>query len=62
MSDFFDRCSGGNGSGTLGSFKMIGDVVYVTTLYNKSHYSWDYQVFEEVLQTLDNPSGAYFKP
>lgn len=59
MSDFFDRCSGGNGSGTLGSFKMIGDVVYVTTLHNQTYYNNDTEVFTEVLQTLDNPSGAY---
>jgi len=59
MSDFFDRCSGGNGSGTLGSFKMIGDVVYVTTLHNKSFYNSDADVFTEVLQTLDNPAGVY---
>ncbi|MEQ8192565.1 MAG: T9SS type A sorting domain-containing protein, partial [Candidatus Eremiobacterota bacterium] len=59
MSDFFDRCSGGNGSGTLGSFKMIGDVVYVTTLQNQMYYKTDTEVFTEVLQTLDDPNGNY---
>ncbi|MFZ1517536.1 MAG: T9SS type A sorting domain-containing protein [Ignavibacteriaceae bacterium] len=63
MSDFFDRCSGGNGSGTLGSFKMIGDVVYVTTLKNESEYltghPGDTEVFTEILQPLDNIHGDY---
>ncbi|GIK22616.1 MAG: hypothetical protein BroJett005_20300 [Ignavibacteriota bacterium] len=63
MSDFFDRCSGGNGSGTLGSFKMIGDVVYVTTLKNENEYltghSGDTEIFTEILQTLDNIHGNY---
>jgi hypothetical protein len=36
LSDFFDRSSGGNGNGTLGSFHLIGDVVYVTTLQNRA--------------------------
>jgi len=59
LSDFFDRCSGGDGSGTLGSFKMIGDVVYVTTSQNRNYYINDRQVFTEILQTLDNQSGTY---
>lgn len=59
LSDFFDRSSGGDGAGNLGSFHIIGDVVYVTTLQNQASYSFDYQVFNEVLQTLDNPQGAY---
>ncbi|MFZ2325048.1 MAG: T9SS type A sorting domain-containing protein [Ignavibacteriaceae bacterium] len=63
ISDFFDRSSGGDGTGNLGSFHMIGDVVYVTTLKNENEYSlgWggDTEVFMEVLQTLDNPSGSY---
>jgi len=40
MSDFFDRASGGNGNGDLGSFRMIGDVYYETTLHNFSYYSY----------------------
>lgn len=59
LSDFFDRSSGGNGNGNLGQFHVIGDVVYVTTLYNKTHYTNDTQVFTEIFQTLDNPNGQY---
>jgi len=63
LSDFFDRSSGGNGSGTLGSFHVIGDVVYVTTLKNKNEYTFgwggDTEVFEEVLETLDDPEGDF---
>lgn len=29
ISDFFDRSSGGNGSGTLGDFTVIGDIYSV---------------------------------
>ena len=39
LSDIFDRASGGNGTGTLGSFKVIGDVYYVTTDENESYYN-----------------------
>ena len=59
ISDFFDRSSGGNGNGNLGQFHVIGDVVYVTTLYNKLHYGSDREVFNEIFQTLDNSNGPY---
>jgi hypothetical protein len=58
-SDFFDRSSGGNGNGNLGQFHVIGDVVYVTTLHNSSFYNYDFLVFNEIFQTLDDPNGQY---
>lgn len=59
LSDYFDRASGGDGNGNLGVFKVVGDVVYVTTLHNKNYYTSDTQVFNEIFQTLDNPAGSY---
>jgi len=67
LSDFFDRSSGGDGNGHLGQFHVIGDVVYVTTKHDQSYYTYDpstgksgdTRVFEEVLQTLDDPNGPY---
>lgn len=56
LSNFFDRCSGGDGSGNLGVFQMIGDIYYVTTNYPKNHYSSDGEVLDEILETLDDPN------
>jgi hypothetical protein len=42
ISDFMDRASGGDGSGSLGIFKVIGDVYYVTTDNNESFYGGNY--------------------
>jgi len=57
VSNFFDRASGGNGSGFLGQFQMIGDVHYVTTTQNRNYYDThggEPAIDREVLQTLDN--------
>lgn len=59
LSDFFDRCSGGDGSGNLGLFRVIGDVYYVTTDQPRSSYTSDAAVHQHVWQKLDNPQGAY---
>ncbi|MFA6596142.1 MAG: T9SS type A sorting domain-containing protein [Ignavibacteriaceae bacterium] len=63
LSDFFDRSSGGDGNGNLGQFHVVGDIAYVTTKHNQSFYQNGYggdtQVFTEILQTLDDPNGAY---
>jgi hypothetical protein len=54
MTDFFDRASGGDGNGTLGAFRMIGDVYYVTTDENESFYSNNVaSVNEHVLNKLN---------
>ncbi len=37
LSDYFDRASGGDGNGNLGTFKVIGDVYYVTTDHDRSY-------------------------
>jgi len=59
FSDFIDRASGGDGNGTLGSFKMIGDVYYVTTDGPRSAYLDDEVVHDHVFSKLDNPIGPY---
>lgn len=54
---FFDRSSGGDGTGNLGAFQVIGDIYYVTTNHNRSYYSNNGQVNYEVLQKLDHPDS-----
>jgi hypothetical protein len=59
LSDYFNRCSGGDGNGKLGAFKMIGDIYYVTTLQPRSKYKYDGDVELEVIKTLDDSNGVY---
>lgn len=59
LSDFFDRCSGGDGTGNLGLLRVIGDVYYVTTDGPRSAYGSDAAVHQHVWQKLDHPKGAY---
>ena len=59
LSDYFDRCSGGDGNGIMGQFKIIGDVYYVTTLQPRSKYKYDGDVESEVIKTLDDSNGVY---
>ena len=59
MSDFIDRASGGDGSGSLGNLKVIGDVYYVTTDQPRSSYLSDFEVHQNVIAKLDDPNGKY---
>jgi len=60
LSDFFDRASGGDGNGNLGSFRLIGDVYYDSTDYNYSNYTspWGSVYYDsvnaEILNKLDS--------
>jgi M6 family metalloprotease-like protein len=61
LSDFFDRTSGGDGSGNLGLLRVVGDVYYVTTDSARSFYgnNNDGAVNQHVWSKLDNPKGSY---
>ncbi len=60
LSDFFNRSSGGDNSTTLGTFRVIGDVYYITTDEPRSSYDNDYEVTIHVLSKLD-AQGVNFK-
>ncbi|MCI0706697.1 MAG: T9SS type A sorting domain-containing protein [Ignavibacteriae bacterium] len=54
LSDFFNRASGGLGTGLpLGKLKLIGNVYYVTTDNPRSSYTSDGQVNQHVWAKLD---------
>lgn len=57
LSKFYDLSSGGNGSGTLGEFQVIGDVYFVSLSQNRSDFPSDGDVSEEVIDILDDTSG-----
>ncbi len=59
MSNFFDRASGGDGNGNLGTFRIIGDVYYVTTDENRSYYNESYSAVNEHILTKLNPIVNY---
>lgn len=63
LSMFYDLASGGDGSGTLGDFQVIGDVYFITLEENKSYYQYftrrDGQVSKDVIDILDDPNGPH---
>jgi len=60
LSNFFNRESGGDGSGNLGTFQVIGDVYYITTDGNKSEYVNDQAVNNHVIAKI-NSLGINFR-
>lgn len=56
LTNFFDRASGGDGMGLLGSFQVIGDVIYITTYGKRTDYTTDAAVNQHVLTLLDDPT------
>jgi hypothetical protein len=57
LSKFYDLSSGGNGSGTLGEFQVIGDVYFISLPQNRADFIKDGDVSSAILNILDDPSG-----
>ncbi len=67
LSKYFDLSSGGDGNGTLGQFKVIGDVYFVVLPYTRQYYSittahyGDAWVSLDAIDILDTQFGVDFR-